>query len=98
MTEGPKTVVVDLTAWRKAREEAGALDIDLGDGSPPVRLLPPELWPDAVHQQLRENPGDLDGQARAVLGDDYDRFIAGGGTARILNQLIIDRHELTAPE
>lgn len=98
-TRGKKIVTVDLSEWRKAREEAGSLDIDLGDGSPPVRLLPPELWPPAVTEALRDHPGDFDAQGRAVLGDaEYERFLAAGGTARVLDQLIRDRHELITPE
>ncbi|HET8931318.1 MAG TPA: hypothetical protein VFN21_11725 [Acidimicrobiales bacterium] len=81
-------------------EEAGSLDIGLGDAGT-VRLKPPELWSQQAHDLIAagKNRTDPEAVGRAILGDEeWDRFVAAGGTYPVLDKLIGDRHELTAPE
>ena len=94
----PDAVTVDLAAYIAGKAETGSLNINLGEGQPPVRLLPPELWGDDAIEVIQSG-ASLREQGIAILGaDEYARFEAAGGNARLLDALIRDRHELSAPE
>lgn len=88
MTKTPAGVVLkDFLA----KESERALPIVLAEG-PPLKALPPELWPDEVTAKL-VNKDDIAGAAALIIGGDteYARFVAEGGNASILLSMI-ERH------
>lgn len=76
--------VVSLAEFREERAQAGNIDIDLGDGSPPVVIPAAELWPDDLPSSSREP----DAFAAAIVGaDEWERFKAAGGTFKLFNAI-----------
>lgn len=92
---GPHRVV--LADFKAKKRDEGAIDIELENGTT-VRVDPPELWPDEAQKLGRA--GDDEGAAVALLGgqDQYDEFVAGGGTAMLLWSIVKDVHGLNAGE
>lgn len=90
-------VHVDLGDYAEKIEAEGSLDVRLADGST-IRIRPPELWPDEADALI--DARDAEAAFRAILGDEsYDRFMADPrGSHKMLNRLILNRHELTLPE
>jgi hypothetical protein len=82
-----------LSEWKKEREEAGAIDIEVDSGE--VFTIPPaELWPDSV--RLATNDVEY---AVAILGgqERYDAFLAGGGNAAMLNAMFAEANDGASP-
>lgn len=53
------------------------------------RLDPPELWDDEVNELAAE--GKATDLSKKLLGDQYDAFIAAGGSNSIIN-LVLSKH------
>ena len=61
-------------------------------GGETFELPAPTGWPDEVLQAA--NDDDVIGAARLVLGtDNYDRFLAAGGSALLLQDLVAKLHK-----
>lgn len=80
-----------VSEFKEKRREKGGLEIEMENGVV-FFLEPPELWPD-----MPRYPSD-DDVARAALGDRYDEFVDAGGTGRLANALLMERHEVDIPE
>ncbi len=71
------------------------IEIELPDGQ--IVLPPPELWPDAVNELFKAD--DYEGAARLILGEDaHCRFVAAGGTWKLLNAILVDARGADAGE
>lgn len=87
---------VNLTDYKERKEAEGAIDVETDDGQT-FRIPPPELWPDAVGKLVKE--GDMVGLGEALLGPDgYERFVAAGGSAVILNGIFAEVHGIDVGE
>lgn len=84
-TNGGRVVLTDFR--EKQRSAGGALDIELSTGDV-ITVDPPALWTDEVVELAAA--GKIKESAHLLLGDDWDRFAADGGTAMILNAIIGD--------
>lgn len=67
-----------------------AIEIIAGDVT--LSIDPPILWPDKVFE-VSDQRG-----ARILLGDQYDAFVAAGGTARLLFDIVKRSQGATVPE
>lgn len=83
---------VKLGDFKQQRIEAAGVELELDDGTVLV-IPPPDLWPD----DLFKSKTDED-YIRGIMGDQADAFVAGGGTARIINSLMIEKAHLSVPE
>jgi len=94
---------VVLADYKERKADEGAIDIVLSDGST-FRIPPPELWPDVVVSRVQvERAGGaaygLDEMARGIVGDDeFDRFVADGGTSTLFHSILKDEHNLDPGE
>lgn len=81
---------VELGAYEEDRQDRLGLSITLADGSE-LRIPTLDMWPPEVFERAAdpESPLGPDEQARLLLGEDYDRFIADPhGDVRVLDALI----------
>lgn len=79
---------VVLADYKAKKIDEGAIDIELDDGTVIV-VPPPQVWPDEVIVAARS--GDPINPARLLLGEEeYERFLAGGGSGAVLNAIIFD--------
>jgi hypothetical protein len=62
--------------------------IEGSDETNSVFVEPPQLWPDEVGELAAE--GKMTEVSKILLGDQYDRFKAGGGSNAILNVIIAE--------
>jgi hypothetical protein len=69
----------------EVREKHPDIVIELDEGEP-IRILPPQLWPDAVTKLGADNLA----VAQELMGDRYSDFIAGGGTIGVFGEIIGD--------
>lgn len=82
---------VVLSEFRDERVKDASIEIELSDGST-VTVPPPECWPDKL-------PRGIVAVAMAVLGDEqWGRYAADGGTAKMLDKIITDAQGATAGE
>lgn len=89
---------VKLSDFKAKKEEEGAIDIEMDDETV-FRIPPPELWPDTVGECLAK--GETLVAARALIeanGQNYEEFVAKGGSATIILGVIGDIHGETVPE
>ena len=85
---------VVLTEFRDRRIAEASIEIELPDG-PPVVIPPPDLWPDDI-DTVRD---DLREMGRLILGDtEWDRFVAAGGTGKLLNALFVEAQGVSTGE
>lgn len=86
MSNKPKRYV--LAEFREERNRLASIEIETDDGQ--VFVIPaPELWPDTVGPAARK--GDVVAVAKLVLGDEmFDRFTRAGGSARMLDAIMLD--------
>lgn len=76
-------VLADAIAEKRA--DHPPISVDLGKGDP-LLIDPIELWPDDVIELIAgERPVEA---VRKLLGADYERFTAAGGTATLLLGLL----------
>lgn len=88
--------VVNLADFKAKRRDEGAIDVVAEDGNT-YRIDPPELWPDEASE--RAEAGDLVAAARAVMGaEQYEAWVAAGGTASLVMAIIADEHGVTVGE
>lgn len=88
---------VKLSDWKGKKEDEGAIEIELDNGSI-IRIPPPEIWPDeALQASANQDPFAL---AVALVGgpDKYEEFRAAGGNAAIVAKLIEERHGVDVGE
>lgn len=87
-----KKKTVRLSDFRE-RKMAEAIEMVTDDDQ--TFLIPPlDLWPDEVDAAM-----PLVDRCRLILGaDDWDRFVAAGGTATIMNAVWRDRESLDLGE
>lgn len=79
---------VDLADFKARKAVEGAIPIVAGDRT--FYIQPPELLSDDDWLRLQEVKGrDLVAQARLLL-DDYDDFVAAGGSAVLLLSIVKD--------
>lgn len=80
---------VVLREFQDTERDKGALDIEMPDGTI-VTVDPPSLWPDAAIPLFRDE--DITGAVAAILGDQHEAFIAGGGSAAQLMVILESEH------
>lgn len=88
---------VKLSDFKERKGVEGRIDVELDDGS--VFTIPaPELWPEDFYRtRAKLDDADLEQTARLIVGDaEYDRFVAGGGTAVLFHALLNEEHGATA--
>ena len=78
---------VNIDQLRQAITDADAIPIEAGGRTFIIR--PPELLSDDEYAQLKADEGDITAQAR-IMVDDYDGFVAAGGSAMLLGRIIGD--------
>lgn len=84
---------VDLNAYRGQQIEDRGIVLAAGERS--FTIPPPVLWPE---EAIRLIGVDAYGVARAVLGDEYDAFIAAGGTGPLLMRMVEEQEQIAAGE
>lgn len=78
--------VYNLAEFKDRRRTEGTICIELGDGEEPILIPPPELWPDDL--PVRRGAKAV---AIGLLGqDEFDRFVAAGGSGKILDAIFLD--------
>jgi hypothetical protein len=88
----PETHKVKLSDFRERKRAQGTVEIEADDGTV-FKVDPPELWPDEVNF-ARNNVA----AAKIILGDQYEAFIAAGGTALLLVGIVGEVHGVTLGE
>ncbi len=95
MSKKAGKVHIKLSDYKERKAEEGAIYVDLDDGST-FRIPPPDVWPDEFYKKVRTDDDfakDEEAQARMLVGDDdFDRFLANGGTVRLFHSLVTDDH------
>lgn len=102
---------LDLRSLDDRYDDEKSLDLDPGDGGPPIRFLPPESWPEAAlaasDAAAKAPDATLDSVNRATFEalfgpDDWGRLVAfWGGASRATRKLAFlhtERHGLTVGE
>lgn len=79
---------VNFGEFVERRNAEAAIDITMAGGTV-VHIPPPEFWP-----PVPKDSDDPDIEGKTILGDQWERFVAGGGTNAALGVLI--REELGA--
>ena len=84
--------IVSLADYKAKKEEQGSVPIDIGDGDV-IYTRSPWSLPDEDMKALAkaDTLDDVETVARIILGDNFDRFIAAGGTSTLLAS-ILDEH------
>lgn len=79
---------VNLAEYKQRRTDEASIAIELEGDQPPVVIPPPEFWPDDLPR------GGGHRLAVAILGqEEFDRFVAAGGSARIVNAIFEEMSE-----
>lgn len=86
---------VKLSDFKERKEIEGAIDVEMDDGQV-FRFPPPELWPDEFTRTRKDMAPEE--QARALLGEQFDAFIAAGGTIMLALSIVGDHHGASAGE
>lgn len=90
MSKRHRVPPVDLADYKAKKQVEGGIEI-LADGRvfviPPIQCMTDEQF--QQFQKARKDGGDLVAQARSML-DDYDAFVAAGGTALLLLSIVAD--------
>lgn len=99
MSQRRKAPVVSLADFKAKKAEEGSVPIDLGDGEV-IRTRSPFTLSDEEFKALNKasNSNDIEGVARIMLGDQYERFTAAGGTSALLAAIIEEYAEVADPE
>lgn len=80
---------IRLTEWKQEQLEGGEIVVELLDGTE-WKFPPAVLWPDVVDTRTAV------GVIVAVVGqEEYERLIAGGGSARIIDHLLTEQQGAT---
>jgi hypothetical protein len=96
MSKKAGPVRVKLSDFKERKELEGAIEIETDDGQV-FRLPPPEVWPDEVEELYRKR--EIVSMCRAIMGDEpYDRYVAAGGSASLLNAIFAEYHGTSAGE
>lgn len=90
---------VKLSDFKAKQEDEGAIDLTM-DNDSVYRLAPPQLWPDSVGDYLANK--ELREAARVIVelldGQNYEEFVAVGGSAQIVMGVIETVHGESVPE
>lgn len=87
-----------LSEFRRRADDEGAITIETDDGTEFV-IPAPANWPDEFRRVARATGNDPEAIARCIIGDEtYDEFVAKGGSARILDAIIVDAQGATPGE
>lgn len=86
---------VRLADYIERRKAAEGIAVELPDGTD-VTIPPSELWPDEAFAALDAN--DMARAVELILGDGHARFVAAGGTWRILNGIVREQQGLDVGE
>lgn len=87
---------IDLAELKAKIHDDKAQPIVAGDRT--FYVLPPELMSDEKYQQLQTlDDDDVIGQARLMI-DDYDGFVAAGGSAMLLAMVLDQMAEAPGDE
>jgi hypothetical protein len=90
MSKRYKMPPVNFQDFLDKEEEEGAIPFTLGGRE--FVLKPPTLLPDAAAREFLSLEGvDSEKQARILMGDDYDEFVALGGNALALMKFISEK-------
>lgn len=83
------SIPIDLDEVKRAIREADAIVVTTGGKQ--FTILPPELMSDDQFEALQEalKGEDMVAQARCMV-DDYDGFVAAGGSAMLASKLMGD--------
>lgn len=77
---------IDLDQFKEAITAERGIEVIAGGKT--FRILPPELLSDTDFKTMQTvDDGDVIGQARLMV-DDYDGFVAAGGSAMIVTELV----------
>jgi hypothetical protein len=85
-----------LTEFIERRIEEAGIDIELPDGTT-VTIPPGELWPEETAPLL--DADDYQAAAQVILGaDEWARFVAAGGSWKLMNSILRDARGANAGE
>jgi len=91
----PKPVI--LFDYMERKKKHGTIEIELGDGQPPISVPPTELWRDEAFDTA--GTGDTKGALAIILGQEAaDRFTAAGGNWRMLNGIVVEQRGVSVGE
>lgn len=83
----------DLSEFVERKRDQGAVEIVAGGQT--FTIDPPEVWSDEV---LILSTTDPVGAARALMGEQYEPFVAAGGSASRVLAILQDAHGVTLGE
>lgn len=88
---------VKLSDFKAEKADEGAIEIE-DDNGEIYHIDPPELWSDDI--TALNDADDNIGVARALIGgdDQYEKFVAAGGSAMLLLSIIGDTHGVSVGE
>lgn len=96
MSQRYRTPPVDLADFKARKATEGAIPI-VADGRT-FYVRPPELMTDGEYVRMQEVKGaDIVAQARLMM-DDYDDFVAAGGSAVLLLGIVKEHAEARTAE
>jgi hypothetical protein len=88
MSKRHKIPPINLSDFKDKLEVEGKIPVIVGDLT--FYIKPPTLLTDDEYRTLRSlDDDDLISQARLMV-DDYDGFVAAGGSAMIVNQIVAE--------
>lgn len=87
---------IKLSDFKERKDKEGRIEIEGDDGE--IYVVPPaDIWPDAALALYQAN--DRIGCCREIMGSEvYDKFVAAGGSASILNGIIAEVNGATPGE
>lgn len=98
MSEETTVPRLKLGEVRERLADAGAIDIELDDGTV-IRIDPPELWSDKCRSILTDpTKNDVDLGTEMMGAANWKKFVADGGTGALFAHLLMERYQLTKGE
>lgn len=74
------------------------IEIEVSDGTA-VLIEPPELWSDEVREAASDPEIGSEGFAKVLMGQEqWDKFVADGGTPRLFDMIVREHWDASAGE